>query len=66
MAAGTTATRRRRWGALAVKAAMEHERLEGTVKLFGCPAEETLVGKVFMVRDGPSPASMPAWGTPAR
>lgn len=39
-------------GALAVKAAMERERLEGTVKLFGCPAEETLVGKVFMVRDG--------------
>lgn len=24
----------------------------GTVKLFGCPAEETLVGKVYMARDG--------------
>jgi aminobenzoyl-glutamate utilization protein B len=26
--------------------------VKGTVKLYGCPAEETLVGKVFMVRDG--------------
>ena len=26
--------------------------LPGTVKLFGCPAEETLVGKVYMARDG--------------
>jgi aminobenzoyl-glutamate utilization protein B len=39
-------------GALAVKAAMEEHGIHGTVKCFGCPAEETLVGKVFMVRDG--------------
>jgi len=39
-------------GALAAKAAMEEENLPGTIKCFGCPAEETLVGKVFMVRDG--------------
>lgn len=39
-------------GSLAVKVAMEERGLEGTVKYFGCPAEETLVGKVFMVRDG--------------
>lgn len=38
--------------AIAVKAAMEKEKLPGTIKFFGCPAEETLVGKVFMVRDG--------------
>jgi aminobenzoyl-glutamate utilization protein B len=38
--------------ALAVKAAMELHNLPGTIKCFGCPAEETLVGKVFMVRDG--------------
>jgi aminobenzoyl-glutamate utilization protein B len=38
--------------ALAVKAAMEVHGLPGTIKCFGCPAEETLVGKVFMVRDG--------------
>ncbi len=38
--------------AIAVKDAMARHRLPGTVKLFGCPAEETLVGKVFMVRDG--------------
>ncbi|MBC7234298.1 MAG: amidohydrolase [Chloroflexi bacterium] len=39
-------------GALAVKAAMDAYGLPGTIKCFGCPAEETLVGKVFMVRDG--------------
>jgi len=39
-------------GALAVKEAMEAENIPGTIKCFGCPAEETLVGKVFMVRDG--------------
>ena len=39
-------------GALAVKAAMERLGLPGTIKCFGCPAEETLIGKVFMVRDG--------------
>jgi aminobenzoyl-glutamate utilization protein B len=38
--------------ALSVKAAMEANGLPGTIKCFGCPAEETLVGKVFMVRDG--------------
>ena len=39
-------------GALAAKVAMERANIPGTVKCFGCPAEETLVGKVFMVRDG--------------
>ena len=39
-------------GALAVKAAMDEGLVKGTVKVYGCPAEETLVGKVFMVRDG--------------
>jgi len=40
-------------GALAVKVAMEEEEdIKGTIKYFGCPAEETLIGKVFMVRDG--------------
>jgi len=38
--------------ALAVKAAIDAHGLPGTIKCFGCPAEETLVGKVFMVRDG--------------
>jgi len=40
------------FGAIALKRCMEAERIKGTVKFFGCPAEETLVGKVFMVRDG--------------
>ncbi|MFA9436888.1 MAG: amidohydrolase [Candidatus Bathyarchaeota archaeon] len=39
-------------GALAVKVAMDRGLVKGTIKVFGCPAEETLVGKVFMVRDG--------------
>ena len=39
-------------GALATKTAMEESNISGTIKYFGCPAEETLVGKVFMVRDG--------------
>ena len=39
-------------GAIAVKVAMEKQGIKGTIKYFGCPAEETLVGKVFMVRDG--------------
>lgn len=39
-------------GGLAVKTVMEEKLINGTVKVFGCPAEETLVGKVFMVQDG--------------
>jgi aminobenzoyl-glutamate utilization protein B len=39
-------------GAIAVKEAIVKENLQGTVRFYGCPAEETLVGKVFMVRDG--------------
>ncbi|MEE9509089.1 MAG: amidohydrolase [Candidatus Bathyarchaeia archaeon] len=39
-------------GVLAVKTVMEAKNIPGTIKYFGCPAEETLVGKVFMVRDG--------------
>ncbi|MCU0520777.1 MAG: amidohydrolase, partial [Anaerolineae bacterium] len=38
--------------ALAVKAAIDAHSLPGTIKCFGCPAEETMIGKVFMVRDG--------------
>lgn len=38
--------------AAALKYAMEAEGLTGTVKFFGCPAEETVEGKMHMVRDG--------------
>ena len=38
--------------AVAMKEAMAKNGLPGTVKFFGCPAEETVVGKVFMARDG--------------
>jgi len=38
--------------AIAVKMAMEKYGLKGTIKFFGCPAEENFSGKVFMVRDG--------------
>lgn len=38
--------------ACALKERMRAEGLPGTVRYYGCPAEETLVGKVFMVRAG--------------
>ena len=38
--------------ALAVKAAMEKHSLAGTVRLYGTPAEETLIGKVYMTLAG--------------
>lgn len=38
--------------ALAVKEAIADGHLDGTVRYYGCPAEETLVGKVYMARDG--------------
>jgi aminobenzoyl-glutamate utilization protein B len=39
-------------GAIAVKRAMETLGLEGTIRLYGTPAEETVVGKVYMAREG--------------
>jgi aminobenzoyl-glutamate utilization protein B len=39
-------------GAIALRYAMEEAGIEGTVKFFGCPAEEMLSGKVWMVREG--------------
>jgi len=39
-------------GAMAIKSVMEKNGLSGTIKLFGCPAEETLVGKVYMAKAG--------------
>lgn len=39
-------------GVIASKVAIEAEGIPGTVKFFGTPAEETGIGKVFMVRDG--------------
>lgn len=38
--------------ALAVKEAIEKHKLTGTVRLYGTPAEETLIGKVYMTLDG--------------
>ncbi|MHC4495265.1 MAG: amidohydrolase [Planctomycetota bacterium] len=38
--------------AIALKQLMERENLEGTLKLFGTPAEETVVGKVYMAKAG--------------
>jgi aminobenzoyl-glutamate utilization protein B len=38
--------------ALAVKEAMEAEKTTGTIRYYGCPAEESLAGKVLMARDG--------------
>lgn len=39
-------------GALAVKRAIDRGEISGSVVYYGCPAEETLVGKVYMARDG--------------
>jgi len=38
--------------ALAVKQAMINRKLPGTVRLYGCPAEEGGSGKVYLVREG--------------
>ena len=38
--------------AVTIKNAMQKHRIEGTIKFFGCPAEENFNGKVFMVREG--------------
>ena len=37
---------------MALKAAMVQNSIGGTIRFYGCPAEETLVGKTFMARDG--------------
>lgn len=37
---------------LAVKKLMDENKISGTIRYYGCPAEETLVGKVFMAREG--------------
>jgi aminobenzoyl-glutamate utilization protein B len=37
---------------LALKAVMEREGIAGTIRYYGCPAEETLVGKTFMAKAG--------------
>jgi aminobenzoyl-glutamate utilization protein B len=39
-------------GAIALRYALEETGIRGTVKFFGCPAEEMLSGKVWMVREG--------------
>ncbi len=38
--------------ALAVKQVMERHKLPGTIRVYGTPAEETLIGKVYMTLDG--------------
>jgi len=38
--------------ALALKSVMQKDGVKGTIRYYGCPAEETLIGKVFMARAG--------------
>lgn len=38
--------------AVAIKTAMEQHRLPGTIRLYGTPAEETTIGKVYMTLGG--------------
>ena len=37
---------------LAIKAAMDRHDFQGTIRLYGTPAEETVIGKVYMLLDG--------------
>ncbi len=37
---------------MALKKAMEQENINGTIKFYGCPAEETLTGKTYMAHTG--------------
>ena len=45
---GTAST----WSAITVKAELAAKKIKGTLRLYGCPAEEGGSGKVFMVRAG--------------
>jgi aminobenzoyl-glutamate utilization protein B len=38
--------------ALALKELIEAQKIPGTIKLYGCPAEEDIGGKLYMARDG--------------
>ncbi len=38
--------------AIAVKRSMKSDNIQGTIKFYGTPAEETLIGKAYMVREG--------------
>lgn len=37
---------------IAIKKLMDEGKIKGTIKLYGCPAEEGGAGKVYMVREG--------------
>jgi aminobenzoyl-glutamate utilization protein B len=38
--------------AIAVKRSMEENKIQGTIKFFGSPAEETVISRPYMVREG--------------
>jgi len=38
--------------AITIKKIMQKYKLSGTLKFFGCPAEETVEGKIYMAKDG--------------
>jgi aminobenzoyl-glutamate utilization protein B len=39
-------------GALAVREVLESRKIPGTIRLYGCPAEEAVSAKSYLVRDG--------------
>ena len=51
-AAATTCWEPARLAAVALKDALEREGIAGTVRYYGCPAEESGSGKTFMARAG--------------
>jgi len=56
------------FAAVGVKKAMIDNNIQGTLRVYGCPAEETLVGKIYMARAGVFNASRRCWAgiPPAR
>ncbi|WP_020527992.1 amidohydrolase [Flexithrix dorotheae] len=38
--------------AIAIRKVMETKKIKGTLRLYGCPAEETVIGKVYMAKAG--------------
>ncbi len=52
MGVDTSNGNRRRSCGLCLKSYMEENKIKGTLKVFGTPAEELCIGKPFMAKDG--------------
>ena len=54
------------YGSIAAKIAMEEHKIPGTIKLFGCPAEETyhVLGRLHLLKSGLGDPSSDDWDLP--